>query len=77
MISGFSVGSGADGDLDELDNFYPTNHKFYGFIDYFGWRNIIEAHLGVDVKPTDSFSLSLTAFSFALNSDTARWSNAA
>lgn len=29
-----------DGDVNTFDNFYPTNHRFYGEIDFVGWQNI-------------------------------------
>jgi hypothetical protein len=76
---GASLGSGptSNGRVDELDNFYPTNHKFYGFMDLFGLRNLVEGHVGVSVKPRGSrFSLGLRGFAFAKQRALGRWSNA-
>ncbi len=40
----YAFGSGdedpSDGDAGTFDNFYPTNHKFYGEMDLVGWQNI-------------------------------------
>ncbi len=78
LSAGFALGSGQSesGNVDEFDNFFPTNHKFYGLMDFFGLRNVIDAHAGFDLKPTSDLALGVEVFSFALQQDSARWSNA-
>ncbi|MCA9615278.1 MAG: alginate export family protein, partial [Myxococcales bacterium] len=41
----YGTGASADGDVDELDNFFPTNHLFYGYADLHGLRNTIDGRL--------------------------------
>src|SRR5690606_20315581 len=50
--AGFAVASGASGRLSEFENFFPTNHKFYGFADLFGLRNLLDGHAGASLRPT-------------------------
>src|SRR5690606_30205867 len=47
------IGSGAksNGNVDGLDNFFPTNHAVYGFMDIFGWQNHVEGHVRADLNP--------------------------
>ena len=78
VSGGFSVASGAteDGDVDEFENFFPTNHKFYGYADLFGLRNIVDGHVRIQAQPLSSLSLELAGFWFALKEASGRWSNA-
>jgi hypothetical protein len=41
-------GSSNDGVHGTFDQFYPTNHIYYGMIDQFGWRNMKNARAGFD-----------------------------
>jgi hypothetical protein len=36
---------------DTFDQFYPSNHGYYGMIDQFGWRNLKNARAGIDFLP--------------------------
>lgn len=45
-----SGGSSAD-KIRTFDNLYPTNHKFYGLMDLFAWKNMTHAMLTVSHKP--------------------------
>jgi len=40
-----------DGKHETFDNLFPTNHKFYGFMDFFSWQNIHDLHLTSSIKP--------------------------
>ena len=40
-----------DGVRDTFDQFYPTNHGYYGMIDQFGWKNMKNARAGFDFLP--------------------------
>jgi len=55
-ISGeFNYASGdpnsKDGTRDTFDQFYPSNHGYYGMIDQFGWKNLKNARAGFDFLP--------------------------
>ena len=37
-----------DGSRNTFDQFYPSNHNYYGMIDQFGWKNIKDFRTGFD-----------------------------
>ena len=52
----FDYGSGdsdpADGKLTTFDNLYPTNHLFYGFMDFISLQNLNDYRFQVSAKPS-------------------------
>ena len=40
-----------DGERSTFDQFYPSNHSYYGMIDQFGWKNMKNAPAGFDFLP--------------------------
>ena len=46
-----------DGDHTTFDNLFPTNHKFYGFMDFVSWQNIHNARLTTSWKPLKKLTL--------------------
>ena len=34
-----------------VDNLYPANHKFYGYMDYFSWQNLHDVRAIYQMKP--------------------------
>jgi hypothetical protein len=77
---GANYGSGAssNGDIDEFDNFFPTNHLFYGYADYFGLRNMMEGWARVTTAPPSipQLRLWIDGHFFAFPEPGARWTNA-
>ena len=75
LALGFDYASGdgnpADKNHNTFVNLYPTNHKFYGALDFFSWQNVIDPYLKVIVSPVKPLSLALTynAFWLAATSD--------
>lgn len=54
----------ATGDSDPTDNkhgtfenLFPTNHKFYGFMDFVSWQNIHDARLTTSAKPAKGLTI--------------------
>ncbi len=54
----------ASGDRDPTDdrhgtfeNLFPTNHKFYGYMDFFSWQNLHNVRLNAALKPAKGLSL--------------------
>jgi hypothetical protein len=64
----YAYGSGDSDPTDDkhetFDNLYPTNHKFYGYMDFFSWQNLHDARAILSVKPTPALSLSLEGHLF-------------
>ena len=40
-----------DGVRNTFDQFYPSNHSYYGMIDQFGWKNMKNFRAGFDLVP--------------------------
>jgi len=57
----YSYASGDAGNKDGLrntfDQFYPSNHGYYGMIDQFGWKNLKNFRTGFDLQPLRKFKL--------------------
>jgi hypothetical protein len=66
----YAHGSGdsdpADGDHETFDNLYPTNHKFYGYMDLLAWQNTHDARAMLQIRPLPKLSLALEAHLFWL-----------
>ena len=56
----------ADGQHGTFDNLFPTNHKFYGYMDFFSWQNVHNARLNVSVKPAKGLTLTADYHAFWL-----------
>lgn len=76
--TGFALGSGdRAGRVGEFENFFPTNHKFYGYADLFGLRNLVEGHASITQQFAErKAQVQLQAYAFFLEQTTARWTNA-
>ncbi len=48
-----------DDEHGTFDNLFPTNHKFYGYMDMVAWQNIHNIRLTGSLKPLKKLSLSL------------------
>jgi len=64
----YAYGSGdsdpTDGKHETFDNLYPTNHKFYGYMDFFSWQNLHDVRAIFTIKPTARLSLALEGHMF-------------
>lgn len=61
----------SDGKHGTFDNLLPTNHKFYGYMDFVAWQNIHNARVTGSLKPLKDLTLTADyhAFWLADNSD--------
>lgn len=59
----YAFGSGDsnpnDNKHETFDNLYPTNHKFYGYMDYFSWQNLHDVRAIYQMKPHPQVTFSL------------------
>jgi hypothetical protein len=62
-----------DDKFETFENLFPTNHPFYGFMDYVGWRNMQDIRLSLSVKPTASSGVSLDYHRFSLAEESDNW----
>jgi hypothetical protein len=49
----------ADDRHETFENLFPTNHKFYGYMDFFSWQNIHNVRASASIKPLKSLTLTL------------------
>src|SRR5204863_880896 len=58
--------SPTDGKHGTFENLFPTNHKFYGFMDAFSLQNIHNLRLTASVKPLPRLTLTADYHAFWL-----------
>lgn len=49
-----------------FDNLYPTNHRYYGHMDFFSWQNVHNARLSTSLKPSKDVRLTADYHAFWL-----------
>lgn len=73
----YNFGSGdrdpADNDSETFQNLFPTNHKFYGYMDLFSWQNIHNPMLSVRMSPAKALTVQLDYHAFWLASTDDVW----
>ena len=66
----FCYGSGdensTDGEHQTFENLFPTNHKFYGYMDFASLQNIQDLRASFTLKPYKSLSIALEGHGFWL-----------
>jgi hypothetical protein len=55
-----------NGIRNTFDQFYPSNHGYYGMIDQFGWKNLKNFRTGLDFQISKKFKLRTDYNDFAL-----------
>jgi hypothetical protein len=58
---------------ETFDNLFPTNHKFYGYIDFFSWKNVHNPRLTFSAQPTKTLTAALDYHLFWLAEDKDFW----
>lgn len=59
-----------DGTHQTFENLFPTNHKFYGYMDFLSWQNLHNIRLAASAKPVEGLTVSVDYHLFWL-ADTA------
>ena len=59
-------GNPTDGKHETFENLFPTNHKFYGYMDFVSLQNIHDIRAIFQLKPTPLMSLALEGHGFCL-----------
>lgn len=62
-----------DGDIETFQNLFPSNHKFYGFMDLFSWQNIHNPELSLRAQPTKQLTLETDLHAFWLADTNDAW----
>lgn len=66
----YSHGSGdrnpTDGKHETFENLFPTNHKFYGYMDFVSLENIQDLRASLSLKPTSKLNVTVEGHGFWL-----------
>jgi hypothetical protein len=62
-----------DGDIQTFQNLFPTNHKFYGYMDLFSWQNIHDPELSLRVTPVKKVTVQVDGHAFWLATNEDVW----
>ena len=62
-----------DGNIQTFQNLFPSNHKFYGYMDLFAWQNLQNLAASFRVKPTKQISLQVDYNAFLLANTNDAW----
>jgi hypothetical protein len=49
----------SDGTDQTFENLFPTNHRLYGYMDFFGWRNLHDPRFSASLRPAKPLLLTL------------------
>jgi hypothetical protein len=64
LALGFDYGSGDDNPSDHTHgtfvNLYPTNHKFYGAMDFLSWQNMFDPYFRASLLPAKGLTITGT-----------------
>lgn len=63
----------SDGESTTFMNLFPTNHKFYGFMDAFAWQNLHNTALSLRASPFQNVAVQLDGHLFWLADDRDAW----
>ena len=73
----YSVGSGDSDPEDDKDesflNLFPTNHKFYGYMDLFAWKNIHNPSVSLRFTPHPKAFVQIDAHGFWFYTNEDAW----
>lgn len=73
----YSVASGDSDPNDDQDesflNLFPTNHKFYGYMDFFAWKNIHNPSASLKFLPDPKVTIQIDGHAFWLYSNEDAW----
>jgi hypothetical protein len=65
-----------DGDSEQLQTLFPTNHLHYGYADLLGWSNLLDLHLKIQMKPMDRVTVEAGYHHFRRPEEAGAWVNA-
>jgi hypothetical protein len=73
----YNYGSGdrdpTDSDIETFQNLFPTNHKFYGYMDVFSWQNLHDFAVSFKCVPLKDVTVQLDYHAFWLASTDDVW----
>ena len=65
-----------DGDVEQFQTLYPTNHLYYGYADQVGWENLFNVRVGILLKPTPKWRIRIDYHYFDRPEEQGNWGGA-
>lgn len=65
-----------DGDIGTFQNLFPTNHKFYGYMDTHAWQNMHHIVASFKVNPIETVKVTLDYHAYWLATTNDTWNRA-
>ncbi len=62
-----------DGHTETFQNLFPSNHKFYGYMDLFSWQNLHNPMIGLQLSPMKNVTAELDYHGFWLADTKDTW----
>lgn len=62
-----------DGDIQTFQNLFPTNHKFYGYMDVISWQNMHSPAVSLKATPCKTVTLQVDYHAYWLASNEDNW----
>jgi hypothetical protein len=62
----YASGGPTNGTHNTFENLFPTNHKFYGYMDFFSLQNIQDARAILQLRPHPRLSVAIEGHGFWL-----------
>ncbi len=62
-----------DSNIETFQNLFPSNHKFYGYMDLFSWQNLHNPALSFRAQPTKQLTVEAAAHAFWLATTDDAW----
>ena len=71
----YATGDNHPGDatIETFQNLFPTNHRFYGYMDTFSWQNMHNPAISVKIAPTKKLTAQLDYHGFWLATNEDVW----
>ena len=65
-----------DGKSNEFLDLFPNNHIHYGYMDFLGWRNMVDYRVNAGFNPISKFAFDADYHRFFLHREGGRWRDA-
>lgn len=65
-----------DGETEQFQTLFPTNHLHYGYMDLVGWSNILDLRVNVTLRPRETVKITFDYHHLRRPEETGAWVNA-
>lgn len=65
-----------DGETEQFQTLFPTNHLHYGYMDLVGWSNVLDLRVNVTLRPRERWTITIDFHHLRRPEETGAWVNA-